>query len=281
MPYFIGIDLGGTKIEGILADEKGKIYARERTPTEAKKGRNVVVKNIISIINKLKKNKRIKAVGICTPGFVQTNGTLASVPNIPSFMNFNLKKELKKRIREKIVIENDANCFALAESHFGAGKKTNHMIGVIFGTGLGFGIIINKKIYHGFHGGAGEFHNSWWSPGGPYDFEFFCSGPAIAKNYKKMTGKTKSTKEIFKSKDAKKVLDKMYEHFALVLSYIVNLLNPELIVVGGGVSNSLNYTILNKELKKFAYLPLMKNVKVVKHKLGDSAGVLGAVALVR
>lgn len=289
MRYSIGIDIGGTKIDGILANENGKVLKRYRIKTQAHKSKAVIINNIIEVIKKLKTGK-IEGIGIGVAGVIDEKGSILFNPNIKNLEGVNIIKDLKKKLNHKFYITNDANCFALGESLFGAGKKAKNIVGVTFGTGIGNGIIINKKLYTGSHGGAGEFGHSIINPDGlkckcglKGDFESFCSGPSIVKRYYKAGGKIKNTdpKKIFNSDEeiAKKIMKETYKYLGIGLANIINALDPDLIVLGGKVSNLDFYKEVNKQVKKYANKGVSKKVKVVKHKLIDS-GALGAAALV-
>jgi predicted NBD/HSP70 family sugar kinase len=287
---FIGIDLGGTKIEGILVDSSGKIIDKKRLPTESKRSLKFTLDNLLSVIKYLS-NGKIHGVGIGTPGFV-VNGKLTLIKNVPNLMNYDLKHWLIKHTGCKNVeIENDANCFALAEYRFGAGKGTENMVGVIIGTGLGGGIIIKNKLYSGTIGGAGEIGHTTLVPngepctcGGNGHFEAYCSGTGITRRYISAKGKIidPNPSLIFSSKEkiAKEISDETIEYLAMGLSNLIMTLNPEMIVLGGGVSNINFYSDLNKRIKKYLNPAHYGCVNIVKNVLGDSSGVLGAAALV-
>ncbi len=288
MKFFIGIDLGGTKIEGILVNWKFKVLGKFRAKTEADKGRKKVLENICSVIDNLHK-KKISAIGLAVPG--NPHQLKIGYPNIPCLIGFDLKKFLAKKYGCRIEIENDANCFAIAEHKFGAGKNSKNMVGVIIGTGVGGGIIINDKLYTGSFGAAGEIGHAVIDPSGLRcncgnygDFESWCSGPNIVRRYTEKGGKMKNpeTKRIFESDDAvaKEIIRETYKKIGIAFGNIINILNPEIIVVGGGVSNSLDYNALTKEAKKHVLPELKNNFKILKNRMGDSAGVLGATLLV-
>ncbi|MBW3000032.1 ROK family protein [Candidatus Woesearchaeota archaeon] len=289
MKYAIGLDIGGTKIEGILVNEKGTILDECRIQTEAKKGKKTVTSNIKKIIRILKV-KKIVGIGISTAGFVDSKGAYVFSPNMP-LLGVNLKKELEKEFKTQVYVANDANCFALAEAILGAGKNSQVVFGLIWGTGIGGGLVINKKIYSGSIGGASEVGHMVIDAsskqkcgcGQTGHFESLCSGPNIIKRYKKAGGKKKirNPKEIFELKDkiAKKIIKETVKYMGVGLANITNAFNPDIIVAGGGVSNLNLYKEINKELKKRAIPVLGRHVKFVKNKIGDSAGVLGAAML--
>lgn len=267
--------MGGTKIEGILMSEKGKILKKVRKPTEAKKSKKIILNNIVEVISKLCK-KKIIGIGIGHPGF-SINNKLTSIFNIKTLIGINLQKEIQKRTKIKTFTENDANCFALAEHTFGAAKNSINSIGLIIGTGIGAGFMINNKLYKGSHNGAGEvgyepMHNS--------SFEKLCSGANLVRRY---NGKIKNAAEILTSKDpkAKKIIKDANEHFAQGFATMINYLDPDVIVIGGGMSKSFNAFIpkVKKLLPKYAPNANQKYVKIVKNKLGDSSGVIGAALL--
>jgi len=284
MKYAIGVDIGGTKIEAILANQKGKILDRYRTLTESHKPKKQILNNIFKAISKVK-TKKIAGIGVGIPG-ISKKGKIVLISNIPKFKNLNLQHLLEKRFRIPVKLENDANCFALAEFLFGAGKRTTNMVGVIIGTGVGGGIIINKKLYSG-NGFAGEIGHTIIDPSGIRDncgnigdLESWCSGPHIVQHYKKEGGKMNAPdpQKIFAGGDpvARKIKQQTIQKLSVGLANIANTFDPDIIVLGGGVSNLQFYSQINKEAKIYVK---SNRIKVVKNKLGDSSGVLGAAAL--
>ena len=262
MRYAIGIDLGGTKIEGILMDEQGHVLKRYRIPTQAHKPLRTVINNIVKVVGELKE-KPIDGVGIGSPGFALPNGRLTSISNIPCLMNKNLKKILEKKLKTKVFLENDSKCFAIAEHKYGAGKGTQNMIGIILGTGVGGGLILDGKLYRGSIGSAGEIGYQTLNPDGPPytilkgDFEAWCAGPNIVKRYLERGGNPEFTSpiQIFASRDsvAKQVMQETYKYLGIGIGNLVNILNPELVVLGGGVSNLPFYKEVNIAAKKYTY----------------------------
>ena len=153
MQNIIGVDLGGTNIEAGLITSKGKIIKKYETKTEAKKGAKTVINNIISAIKHVQQGK-ISGIGIGSPGPLNyKTGTITNPVNLP-FKNTPLRKIIQNKFKTNTFLDNDANCFALAEAVFGQGKKYENVIGITLGTGLGGGIVINKKIYHGRNNAA-------------------------------------------------------------------------------------------------------------------------------
>ncbi len=284
MRYFIGLDIGGTKIKGILVNDKYKIIKKGKKLTESNKPRKKTLQNIFSLIKELKGNNKISGIGISIAGYIKNN-YLIDCPNIPNLNNTNIMRDLRKNIKKKFIVENDANCFAIAENTYWRKKD---LVGVIIGTGIGTGIIANGKLYRG-KSGSTEFGHTIIDPSGlrcncgkKGDFEAWCSGPSILKRYKQLGGKLNSTQEIFKSRDkiAKKSIDETYKYLGIGLANIVTALNPELIVLGGGVSNDIDYKRVNKEVKKNVIKELSGDVNIVKNHFGDDSGVIGAVRIV-
>jgi len=251
----IGLDIGGSKIEGAVIDKKGRIKHRLRIPTNANKDKKTILKNIAMVVEELQRlyPKEKGVIGIGIPGFIH-NKKLLNCPNIKALENTNIEEELKRILKQKVHIENDANCFALAETKYGAAKGKKNVIGLIIGTGIGAGIIINGKIYKGANGGAGEIGHTWL---GKKRFEALASGRAANKK-----------KDYLKSK--------AFDYLAKGIANIIMTFNPETIVLGGGLSNTKFYKELNSKVKEYVMPSFVNKTKVVKNKLGDSAGVIGA-----
>jgi predicted NBD/HSP70 family sugar kinase len=287
MRYAIGLDIGGTKIEGCVTSEAGKIIKTVRIPTGGTKKQ--AIKNIFSVIDSLMTSK-VSGIGVGVPGLTH-KGKIIRTANAP-LSNIDLASMLRRRYRMPAVIENDANCFALAEQMFGAAKGYSIVFGLITGTGVGGGIVIDGKILSGCSGGAGEIghiladHSAKSMKTGKNDFEAICSGPNITRRYRKAGGKIKDPdpKKIFaaEKKDpvAKKTINEEYHQLGIVLASLVNTINPDCIVLGGGVSNVLSPSRIKKEIKRFSLPVPGAKVKVKRHKIGASSGVLGAAALV-
>ncbi|KAF0134352.1 MAG: glucokinase [Candidatus Saganbacteria bacterium] len=286
----IGIDLGGSKIAAAAADQSGNIVSEIIVPTEAEHGRKKVISNIEKAIAHLKASTKanILKIGIGVPGPINyETGMVISPPNLPGWKKVNLKEILSNFYNAPVFVDNDANCAALGEALFGAGKKATNFIFITVSTGIGGGIIINKNIYRGATGSAGEFGHMIIDPSGPRcgcgnkgDLEALASGTSI----KKRSGEDAMAIHIKAQqgdKKAKKIIYKTAHYLGVGIANLVNIFNPELVIVGGGLSNMgallLKPTI--KEFKKYV-LPLPgKSVKIVRAKLGARAGLLGAVAL--
>ncbi|MFC2133845.1 ROK family protein [Bacteroidota bacterium] len=280
MKMRLGVDIGGTKIEAALVDEKGKIIKKVRKLTRASKGKKVVISNIISAIKELD-YKKVKFIGISFPGIINIKGVPVFAPNVKCLEGFNLKNFVVEKTGKKVLHDNDANCFAIAEHEFGSGKGYKDVIGLIIGTGLGAGVIIDNKIHRGKAIGGGELGHTIID--GKNTFMELCCGPAIERRYKKYGGKIKNplVSDIYDSKEpaARKTIKETMHYIGIGIANIINTFDPEIIVLGGGLSNLKFYNELKKEVKKHAIPELFKNIKIVKNKLGDSSGVIGAAFL--
>ena len=293
----IGIDLGGTKTEGILIDDSGKEISRTRIKTE--KNYDGTIKGIISIVKKFENDYgNSKSVGIGMPGAVSTDSALVKNANSIWLNGKPFKTDLEKALNKNINLENDANCFTLSEAVDGAGKGHAVVFGVIIGTGTGGGISINQKVLTGKNNIAGEWgHISL--PNRSDDekkfvkqcyceksgcMETYVSGPGFAScfNLKHKTNYDSHTiLEEFRSNDERAIeaLDIYVDHLARGLSLVCNILDPDIIVLGGGMSNiSYIYDHIDTSLKKYIFSDTF-NTKVVKNIHGDSGGVRGAAWL--
>lgn len=289
MEYAIALDVGGSKITTCLVDEKGKILDGERRLTGTHEGKKKVLYNITSEIkNMLSKHKniKIKGIGIGMPGFINNKGSIVFMPNVP-LVGFNIVKHIQKKFKCPVAVENDANCFALGEYSFGK-HKSDVLLGLIVGTGVGCGIVSNGMLISGCRGGAGEIGHNLLDNSAKQlivtknDFESVCSGPNISRRYAKASGTNITPKQVFTTKNstARKEIDSEYVCLGKLLGSMVNTLNPDTIVLGGSVSKSLNPSRLKKEIAKFSIPFSAKLVKVKQSKLDDIAGVLGAAALI-
>ena len=294
----LGIDLGGTKIEGIIlkSDKEPIEIERLRINTEEDKGYNQIINNIKRLVDTLenKVNYKFKKIGIGTPGTLDPETQLLKNSNSQNLNNKSIKSDLENLLGKKVNIENDANCFALAETKFGAVKDqmphAKIVFGVIMGTGVGGGIIINNKTLYGKQGIGGEWGHTIIKDDGEMCYcgkkgcvESVISGRALQKYYTSLSGKKLSFKDIYKNIEtdlnAKKTLKRMITYFGKGLSNVVNIIDPDIIVLGGGLSNTNElYDQGYQELKKYVFNPTFKT-KIIKPKLGDSAGVYGAALL--
>ncbi len=289
----IGIDFGGTKILTGLADDKGRLIAAVRLDTEPRKGRKKVIAKLISSVRLvLEKAKvpvsRVKRIGVGAPGPVIDQSIISSPPNLPGWRKVNLKAILQKVFKKPVVIENDANAAALAEYRFGAGKGSKNMAYMTVSTGIGGGLILEGKLYRGSTGTAGEVGHMVIDPKGPkcgcgnYGcLEALSSGPAIAR--------AAGQKDAFKAelaarrgnKRAKKAVYEAAKNIGRGIANLNNLLNLDLVVIGGGISNmkELIFKPARYWAKEFSMYEPGKHLKIVPAKLKNQVGVMGAIAV--
>ena len=301
MPTAIwGIDLGGTKIEGVILPGTGdpQPILRTRLPTEADKGYQHIVTQIGVLVKRMAEESGLvpNRIGIGTPGVLDP--VLQTMKNCNSTaLNGNpLKADLENELGIPVVLANDANCFALAETHWGAVEQdvpdARLVFGIIMGTGVGGGIVHKGEIWEGKNGIAGEWgHIFLDESGGPCYcgrvgcVETILSGPALQRYYSKVSGLKKSLKEIVDAsrqgeEAAIQTMERLHLNFGKAVSIITNLLDPDVIVVGGGVGNIASiYTEGKASLEKHIFNNRL-DTPVLAPKLGDSAGVFGAAALV-
>jgi predicted NBD/HSP70 family sugar kinase len=300
MKHIWGIDLGGTKIEGaiLLPDEHLRVLERLRIPTEAFNGYEAVLNNIKKVIDQLSERTGLmpSEIGIGTPGTMDPG--LGQMKNCNStILNGKpLQGDLEKLLGIKVKMSNDANCFAVAEANMGIVKDVlpdaRNVFGVIMGTGVGGGIVIDGKVINGKQGIGGEWgHNFLDESGGQcYCGKIGCveriiSGPALERYYHSRSGHKKSLKDIVSNHKtgtdpiATETIDRLIHFFGKALSVIVNILDPDAIVIGGGVGNIEElYDEGVKELEKYVFNHRLDTL-ILRPKLGDSAGVFGAALL--
>jgi len=283
----IGIDLGGTKTEGILLDEKFEIVDRKRLPTNQQEGYSSIINLIKNLVNDLKqKTDDSVSIGICTPGALSKQSGVIKNSNTQCLIGKDIKNDLEKVLNQKISIENDANCFTLAESKLGSVKNFEMVFGVIMGTGVGGGIVIKEQIHNGRTNIAGEWGHHCINPEGNSCYcgkrgcvETYLSGPALEKRWNDLSGKRQTISEILQNSDESMFTtwkNELLENFALALGNVIDILDPDAIVLGGGLSN---IPFLYDEGQSYVHQQVFTdqiNTPVLKNKLGDSAGVFGA-----
>jgi predicted NBD/HSP70 family sugar kinase len=297
-----GIDMGGTKMEGVIlkSAEDPEVLFRDRVPTEAEQGYEHILNQTKKLVAMMRKEAGFKPakIGVGTPGVHDPKlGTMKNC-NTVSMNGKPMKKDLEKLLGIKLEMANDADCFALAETRLGVVKEqfpeARVVFGVIMGTGVGGGIVVDGKAIIGLHGIAGEWgHNFLHESGGPcYCGKSGCvenviSGPALERYYFSETGNRKPLKDIVALADSKvdptaqKTVLRLIEYFGLALSVIINILDPDVIVIGGGVGNiDQLYDRGIDSVKKYVFNHRL-DTPIVRPSLGDSAGVFGAAFLVQ
>jgi fructokinase len=286
--YKIGIDLGGTKTEGILLDNSSHTIERKRLSTP-RNNYQEIIKTICNLVNDLSKGIEDFTVGICTPGAISKKTGLLKNSNTQCLIGKPLKEDLEKKLDKKISIENDANCFAISEATLGIAKNYSFVFGVILGTGVGGGIVIDGKIHRGRTNIAGEWGHHTLHQNGKNCYcgkkgcvETYISGPALEQRWKEMTGKNQSLPEIVKDSDNSKFItwkQEFLDNFGTALANVIDILDPDVVVLGGGLSNiGFLYSDGTQNVYDKVFSDLV-DTPILKNNLGDSAGVFGAALL--
>jgi fructokinase len=286
--YKLGVDLGGTKTEAILLDENFNVLERKRIPTPQNDYQQIL-DSISTLVLDLSKNISDFSLGVCTPGAISKQTGLIKNSNTQCLIGQSLKEDLENLLGKKVSLENDANCFTMAEATLGAAIEFDLVFGVIIGTGVGGGIVIDKKLYSGRTNIAGEWGHHTLHPNGNSCYcgktgcvETYISGPSLENQWTKLTGKSQTLPEILSNFDneiGKKWKDEFLENFGSGLANVIDILDPDAIVLGGGLSN---IDFLYTEGKKSVYDKVFSDLvdtPIFQNKLGDSAGVFGACML--
>ena len=272
---YIGVDIGGTSIVAARFSES-ELIERAEVPTGANRPVEEIMESLYEAIEKVITDEVI-GIGIGMPGFMNVEtGEILQINNIPSFNGFAIKPRVEERFNLPAFQNNDANCFALGEAYYGAGKKYTNMVGVTLGTGLGGGIILNRKIHTGLMGGAGELGCVPFHGGISEDI---CSA-ALFKNKYKSTGVELYKKAKAGDQESQAVFDELATNIGELLRIVMYVLSPEAFVIGGSVANSwdLLEKPLRKEVDKFLVPMISSKVELVPAQL-DNAGLYGAAAL--
>ena len=293
----IGIDLGGTKTEGILIDNQGNEIKRKRIETQ--KNYQGTIEGICSLVKDFEKDfGNCSSVGIGMPGAVSLDSSLVKNANSIWLNGKPLKNDLESKLDRKINLENDANCFALSEAVDGAGKDSNVVFGVIIGTGVGGGLVVNKKVLQGKNNICGEWGHitmpNRTNEEKKYVNECYCgkkgcietyvSGPGFANTFNLRHLTNFNSHNIIdgfvkNEENCINALNRYVDHLARGLSIVCNILDPDIIVLGGGMSNiDYIYIKIEEALKKYIFSDSF-HTKIVKNIHGDSGGVRGAAWL--
>jgi fructokinase len=290
LEHNIGIDLGGTKIECIVLESQKEIF-RDRILTESEKGSDHILNQIHQIYQKaiLFIDNQKHTLGICTPGSISPDTNLLRNSNTTCLNGLPFKKILEDKLDHSLSIENDANCFALAEAVMGAGQDHEFVFGVIMGTGCGGGFIHNKQLRVGPNLISGEWGHSILHTNGNACYcgkhgcvETYISGGGLSKILSNQSIHL-SLEVFFQKEDKNNFESKIYQNFmndfAQAMGNIINSIDPDIIILGGGLSNidSL-YTDGINAINQYIFSETLKT-PIVRNQLGDSAGVFGAALL--
>lgn len=302
MKTICGIDLGGTKIEGVLLTVNGSdfnVVDRLRLPTEKEKGYEHIIHQIGRIVGLLEQNTgtSVETLGIGTPGTLEPRTQSIKNSNTTCLNDKPLKADLEKHLGIPIKMANDANCFALAEAALGVvpekAPEAQIVFGVIMGTGVGGGVVVGGQVLNGKHGIGGEWgHNFLHESGGAcYCGQTGCvetiiSGTGLENFYEQQFGSRLSLKQIMEKFGqgndpiAQATVDRLIDYFGKSIASIINVIDPDAIVLGGGVGNiDLLYDQGVESAGKYIFNKTIET-PILKPKLGDSAGVFGAAMLV-
>lgn len=293
-----GIDLGGTKIECAVLSDSGEIIERQRLPTQSDYGYDHVLGQIEKLVRgvSIKVGATPRRLGIGTPGSIDEKTGLLKNCNALSLNNHPMESDISRLLGIPVVVANDANCFALAEYHLGSITKVSLsaevVFGVILGTGVGGGLIVNGKIHKGRNSLGGECGHAVLDPNGHECHcgkkgcvETYISGSSLQSFYMMKAGYRRSLEEIYEryidGNDiiAEETIERLVKYFGLTISNIINTIDPDVIVLGGGVSNiPILYNEGIEEVRKNVF-GSWSQTPILKADLGDSAGVFGAAYL--
>ena len=293
----IGIDLGGTKIEGIVLEESGKTLARRRLPSPQGDYR-ASLDAIADLVLGLEREAGGRgSVGVGIPGALSPATGRIKNANSTWIIGEALDRDLAERLGRPVRLENDANCFALSEAVDGAGAGAGSLFGVILGTGVGGGLVVDGRLIGGLNAVAGEWgHNPLpWPrdnerPGNPCYcgkngcIETFLSGPGLSRHMEISTGRSLSAEEVARcadegDSDCDEQMQAYEDRMARGLAHVINIIDPDVIVLGGGLSNIARlYPNVTARLPRYVFSDSVRT-RLVPPKFGDSSGVRGAAWL--
>ena len=286
--YKIGVDLGGTKTEIIVLDENLNVIERKRVPTP-QNNYDEIIHTIINLVSDVSQSISDFSLGVCCPGAISKQTGVIKNSNTQCLIGKSLKEDLENKLQKNISIENDANCFTIAESKLGAGIGFDLVFGVIMGTGVGGGIVIDNTLHSGRTNIAGEWGHHTLHQNGNSCYcgkngcvETYISGPSLEKRWNQLTGLTQTMPEIIENFDnsiGKQWKNEFLENFGHGLANVIDILDPDAIILGGGLSN---IDFLYDEGKESIYSKVFSDMietPILKNNLGDSSGVFGAALL--
>jgi glucokinase len=310
----IGIDLGGSAIRAGVVTGDGRLRNLKRVEIPATRRKDYIIASIRDIVKGLilhekERNNKAVAIGIGSPGIIKTDkGIVVTSPNFPAWRNVPLKSLIRRSVNLPVVLDNDANSAAFGEKWKGAGRRVSSLVCLTMGTGIGGGIILNNDVWYGANGMGGEIGHITVDPDGPLCncgnygcLEAYSSATAMVKSATQSIGDGKRTiLNRLSSHDPKNITAKMiYEaatqgdrlsisilneagkYLGIAIASLINILNPEMIVLTGAVTGAWDYFMpaAIAEVEKRAYTAIVKQTKIVKGKLPGSAGVIGAAGL--
>lgn len=272
---YIGVDIGGTSIVAALV-VNGNIEKTQQVETKAQESLETILKQLYIAIDDVK-NEEIQAIGIGCPGFMDAiAGEIIAINNIPAFKGVNLKKQVADKYNLPVFINNDANCFVLGETYFGAGKGHNNVLGITLGTGLGGGVVINRKVFGGLFGAAGELGCIPFKDG---IVEDYTSSHYFTNQFKS------SGAELFQKAEAgdgvaKNAFKEVGMNIGQLINTVMYVIAPEVIIIGGSIAKSYKYIEpgIKEAMKEFLF-DIVRDKVVIKPAELENAGLIGAAAL--
>ena len=295
--HYIGIDIGGTTIKAARVDTLGAVAESIKAATPAESLESLIA-TLVDLISRLQANARISAVGVGIPGLRNTRtGVIQTSPHIPCIRNVNLQELLQRKLPIPVLTENDANAGAYGEWRCGAGKGLQHIAFITLGTGLGCGLILSDGLFRGASGYAGELGHTVVEPAGRQCdcgstgcIETRISGPGIVQTAREkgVSGDISTSESIWAAamqgnEGAKAVFAETGHYLGMVCANLINLLNPQAIVIGGGVmaSGDLLLNAAREEVRRRAFPASAQDCPIVQSHLWPDAGVIGAAMLAR
>jgi glucokinase len=310
-PLIIGIDLGGTKIGTGLVGAQGQVLASDYRATETGQGKDVVIERMIDSVQQVLAQAntsitQLTGIGIGAPGPLDIpHGLLIEPPNLPGWVNVPLRQIIHDEFRIPTWLENDANAAAIGEYLYGAGQGTQHMIYITVSTGIGGGLILDSKIYHGIQGGAGEIGHMTILPQGPRCgcgnrgcLEALASGTAIAREGQALLDRSiptliednmggdsqhVSAKDVVRAMSkgdryAAEIVDRAMYYLGIGMANLVNLFNPERLVIGGGLTHLGDRLLdpVRRSIALCAFPSAVDQLTVTLAELGVEVGIVGA-----
>jgi len=287
----IGVDLGGTKIMTGAINREGRVLCKPvKVLTGGHELREMIVKRITDsiedILSKLNSTiNDVAGIGIGSTGPLDIDsGIILECPQLPTMHFFPLRETIRDHFKVPVFINNDANCLLFGETIFGAAANRNNVVGFTLGTGIGCAIVLNKKIHNGSTGTAAEI---WPSPYQSCTIEDFVSGAGVSKIYKSISGVEKSSLDIYNmavngDEQALQTWKEFGAHLAVPIAWTINLLDPEIVVLGGSITGAYKFfkTTMEENIKKWVCPVPAEKTNVVLAELGDNAGFIGAACLV-
>jgi glucokinase len=307
--YVLAADIGGTNVRVALVDAEGRILLREEADTPKRESAIEISDLISAVANRIlhegSRHRPVRAFGLAIPAIIDySRGSVLESPNLPSLNGFEIGPYVAKKTGLPVKMENDATAATIGEHWLGAGQGANNVIGVTLGTGVGGGIILNGKVFHGVDGTAGEVGHICVEPEGPLCgcgshgcVEQFASATAIVRQAKERLPETQSSplnvlqdftaEDVYNAaKDGDKISKEVFEiagyYLGIALAGLVNVLNPDVIFIAGGASSAWEMFIgpTLEQVEKRAFQRPAERVKIVRGQLGDDAGILGAAKTV-